>query len=415
MTEMKDKIKQLCKFVFNLSSMNTIFIDEMSNIKLEYIFIRVPQPLKPYFSDVIDKLQLNESASEYDVLFHTTSYRLNFISAKLFDDINYIGSIVIGPYLLEEPTTSMIESIISDNKITVSLKNIVKQYYLSIPVISTYKANIIAEFLYYMISTFHSYSFDTPKIGSLTYDFQTEYSVLLNNIIKQNTEQAMEVLEKKYNIENELMHAVESGNKELFEKILRENPSVIANTPDRVPNDPLRSAKNYCIILNTLLRKAAEKGGLHPVYLDSISSKFAVQIEKCTSSRQLSDLSMTMSNEYCDAVRKLSLKNYSFPVRKAIEFIRINLNQDLSLDSISASLHLSPSELSRQFKKETGETITEYINRKRIDEALYILKNKNISITDVSFMVGFNDVNYFTKVFKKIKGMTPSEYRKSCK
>ena len=120
-----------------------------------------------------------------------------------------------------------------------------------------------------------------------------------------------------------------------------------------------------------------------------------------------------MQLDYCDAVKKLSLKNYSSPIRKAIEFIRINLNQDLSLDSISVALHLSPSELSRQFKKETGENISDYVNKRRINEALYLLENESISITDVSYMVGFNDVNYFTKVFKKIKGMTPSRYRRS--
>ena len=120
-----------------------------------------------------------------------------------------------------------------------------------------------------------------------------------------------------------------------------------------------------------------------------------------------------MQVEYCDSVKKLSLKNYSSTVRKAIEFIRINLNHYLSLNSISEALYVSSYELSRQFKKETGETITEYINKRRINEAVFILENESISITDISYMVGFNDVNYFTKVFKKIKGMTPTEYRRN--
>ena len=412
MSGITDEIDQLCKFAFNFSTMDTLFIDEMSNIQQAYCPTKIPEPLKPYFSGTIHKLHLHELASEYHVLFHSNSYRLNFISAKVYDDIHYLGSIIVGPYLLEELTISMIESVISYNKMAIALKTIVKQYYLSLPLINTYKAKTTAEFLSYMVSTFHSHCFDNPKIGNLTYDFQPEYSVA-SDTIKQNTEQAMEVLEKIYRIENALLHAVESGNRELFEKTVKENDLLIGKTLDRIPNDPLRSKKNSCFVLNTLLRKGAEKGGLHPIYLDSISSKYAVQIEKCASIQQISDLVQAMQLDYCDAVKKLSLKNYSSPIRKAIEFIRINLNQDLSLDSISVALHLSPSELSRQFKKETGENISDYVNKRRINEALYLLENESISITDVSYMVGFNDVNYFTKVFKKIKGMTPSRYRRS--
>ncbi|WP_238902913.1 helix-turn-helix domain-containing protein [Clostridium sp. YIM B02506] len=407
---MIDKIKQICKFAFNYSNTDTIFMDVTSNILFDYGFTRVPDSLAPYFSGLIDKLQLNYSSIEYNVLFHTNSYRLNFISAKIYDNADYLGSIIVGPYLLEEPTTLMIDSIVSDNKISLPLKNIVKQYYLTLPIFSTYQAKNNGEFLSYIVSTVNSQISDIPQIGNLTYDFQTEYSIS-PEIIKQNTETTMEEFERRYSIENKWMHAVELGDIESYENIMKENNSLISSVHDRIPNDPLRSTKNYILVLNTLFRKAAEKGGLHPIYLDSISSKYSVQIEKCTNLQQITNLINTMQVEYCNSVKKLSLKNYSSTVRKAIEFIRINLNQYLSLTTISESLYVSSFELSRQFKKETGETITEYINKRRINEAVFILENDTMSITDVSYTVGFNDVNYFTKVFKKIKGTTPSEYR----
>jgi two-component system, response regulator YesN len=405
-------IEHLCKFAFHFSNMDTFFIDKTANIKLEYSLTSTPEPLRPYFAGIIKNLNLYDNDSKYDVVFHSNSYRLNFISARVTDGEKYLGSIVVGPYLLEEPTILMTESIISDNKMAISLKNIMKQYYLTLPIMSTYKANNTAEFLSYLISTFHSYTFENSKIGSLFYDFQTEHPVPFE-LIKENTEQAMAAIEKRYRIENEMLYAVESGKVELYNTILTENKTLMSDIPDRVPNDPLRSIKNNGFVLNTLLRKAAEKGGVHPIYLHSLSTKFAVQIEKCTSFQQISELYKSMQFGYCDAVRKLAVKNYSSPIRRAIEYIRINLNQDLSLNSISGALNLSTYELSRQFKRETGKTITEYINNQRINESLYILENGNISITDVAFTIGFNDVNYFTKVFKKIKGITPSEYRRS--
>jgi two-component system, response regulator YesN len=412
MSSTMNGIEQLSKFALNFSNMDTVFIDAMSKVTLDYSYSKVPEPLKPYFAKAVDRLQLYHTGTDHQVVFHSNSYRLNYISAKIYEGANYLGSILVGPYLLEEPTIFMVEALISENKMAISLKNIVKQYYLSLPLLSTYKAKTTAEFLSYMATTFRPDCFVSENIGNLTYDFQTEYSASAD-IIKQNTEQAMEELEKRYSVENTLLHAVEAGNRELLGKLVSESNSVFTKISDRVPNDPLRSRKNLSFVLNTLLRKAAEKGGLHPLYIDSISEKYAVQIEKCTSIQHILNLNNSMYFGYCDAVRKLSLKNFNSLTRKAIEFIRINLNQDLSLDSIAGHLNLSTYELSRQFKKETGQTITEYINARRISESLYILENEDISITDAAYMVGYNDVNYFTKVFKKFKGMTPSEFRKS--
>lgn len=60
-------------------------------------------------------------------------------------------------------------------------------------------------------------------------------------------------------------------------------------------------------------------------------------------------------------------------------------------------------------------TITDYINKNRIKEAKLYLQGDNVSITEVSLMVGFNDLNYFCRVFKKFTSMTPSQYIKNIK
>lgn len=73
---------------------------------------------------------------------------------------------------------------------------------------------------------------------------------------------------------------------------------------------------------------------------------------------------------------------------------------------------MNPSYLSRKFKEETGFTLTDFINKKRIDEAKIFLNKGDISITDIAFMVGFNDINYFSKVFKKWTTLTPTEFKK---
>ena len=74
---------------------------------------------------------------------------------------------------------------------------------------------------------------------------------------------------------------------------------------------------------------------------------------------------------------------------------------------------MNPSYLSRLFKEETGISLTEYINQQRIRAAKNYLQLDTTTITEVAFMVGYNDVNYFIKRFKKIVGLTPTQYRKN--
>ena len=200
-------------------------------------------------------------------------------------------------------------------------------------------------------------------------------------IIQQNTMESSADIEKRYAKRKSVMSAIEHGDKDKAEKLLNEDFSLLSKIPDRIPDNPLRSRKNIDLSFNTVLRKAAEKGGLHPVYIHSISEKYAIQIEKSTSIQQLIDIKNKMIDDYCDTVKKMSLKNFNYLIRKAIEFIRTNLDQDLNLDTISKAIHSSSYELSRKFKKETGQSITDYINKQRINEAVHIMENRNSLVT----------------------------------
>jgi len=411
MPNLEQAIEKVCKFAFIFSNVDTVFVDPLSNIKLEYGYNKIPESLKTYPIDLSNLLKLHETNSEPEVIFHSSSYKINYISAKVYYGLDYLGSMVVGPYILEEPNFIMIQHIIFENNLPISLKHIMQQYYLSLPLLSSYKAKSIAEFLAYVTSDLNTILHENSSIGNLTYNFQTEYPVT-HHTIKQDTQHSIALIEKRYSLENEFMHTIENGDREHLDKLLSEDLYIFDKIPDRTPNDPLRSRKDLTFVLNTLLRKAAEKGGLPPLYLHNMSERFAIEIEKTSSIQQIIDLHKNMYLTYCDAVKKFSLKEFNYFVRKGIEFIRLNLDQDLSLEFISNAIHQSPYEFSRQFKKETGETITEYINKQRINEAIYIMENEKISITDIAHKVGFNDINYFTKVFKKIKGITPSQYRK---
>ncbi len=107
-----------------------------------------------------------------------------------------------------------------------------------------------------------------------------------------------------------------------------------------------------------------------------------------------------------------SLKQYSQLIQKVLNHINLNLNTALSLKSLAGMCFISPSYLSYLFKQETGQTLTDYINTQRVERAARRLQNTDDTVAEIAEDVGILDVNYFTKIFKKSMGVTPTAYRK---
>lgn len=92
-------------------------------------------------------------------------------------------------------------------------------------------------------------------------------------------------------------------------------------------------------------------------------------------------------------------------------YIEENLMYDFKVSDFSKVFNYNEKYLGKLFKAKTGNSIKEYINLRRIEIAEKMLKKTSFSITDISLKVGFNNVTYFNRIFKKLKGKTPSEYR----
>lgn len=220
----------------------------------------------------------------------------------------------------------------------------------------------------------------------------------------------MQNMESRYAFENELIEMVARGQSSRAALMMQ---TFSASAIEQRSPNPLRNAKNYCIICNTLLRKAAEQGGVHPVYLDRISSDFARRNELLNDMESAKKLMGEMIYSYCRLVRKHSTKQYSSPIQKALAYIDADLSGDLSLHTLASIQGISNSYLSALFKKETGQTITDYVNQKRVKRASHLLGTTRLQIQTIAQHCGISDVNYFSKIFKKYTGMTPKEYRKS--
>jgi|SRR5215469_11283783 len=100
-------------------------------------------------------------------------------------------------------------------------------------------------------------------------------------------------------------------------------------------------------------------------------------------------------------------------LQRAIAHIRKYYGRQISESQVALVCEMSPSRFCREFKAAFGATFIEYLARHRVDEAKRLLGNHSMSVTDVAAAVGFSDPSYFTRVFRKIAGSSPSEYRET--
>lgn len=215
-------------------------------------------------------------------------------------------------------------------------------------------------------------------------------------------------VEERYDIERRLMQAVASGQIPKAELIFS---TLSKYQLESRTNNALRNTKNYLIILNTILRVAARNGDVPPFHIDKLSSSFAFKIESTASAASASALMKDMVRKYCLLVKNHSMKGYSLLVRKVLTQVDYDITADLGLKNLAGQLNVNPSYLSTLFKKETGSTLTTYVNQKRIEHAVFLLNTSDLQIQMIAQYSGIPDVNYFTKTFKKMIGITPKEYR----
>jgi AraC-like DNA-binding protein len=165
-------------------------------------------------------------------------------------------------------------------------------------------------------------------------------------------------------------------------------------------------------LIVVLSRAAVDAGAdINEIFL--INENFTENINEFSNLEDLSIWVTNMLQRFISFTFEFDKVKHADAVYKVIEYIKANFQRRMSLEEIAASTYLSKTYLSSLFKKETGYSISEYINIVRIERSKSLLLEENISIIDIANLCGFEDQSYFTKVFKHIVGITPKKYREN--
>jgi len=216
------------------------------------------------------------------------------------------------------------------------------------------------------------------------------------------------VIEERYRLEQEFMDAVSEGSADRALSTLQH----LAGMP-RVTSY-LTTPFLGTTILRIMARVAAQRGGLPAVTIDAISQEYAQRLHRfghSTDPRQTVGLTGQMVTDFCQNVRRHQQRDYPPLVRRVTDEIDLHLSSPVSPPELAERLGVSPSTLARRFKEATGTTITGYVARRRSERAARLLTTTSQSVRDIAVFVGYEDANYFVKVFRGEYGMTPTAYR----
>lgn len=229
------------------------------------------------------------------------------------------------------------------------------------------------------------------------------------------------------------------GNKNIF---LRTDSSVKTFSPtidtkvllDAIERDILE--KNF-ISLQTNIGKLVElleiNKQLSPMYVKYIffdivkkiqnnipeisETKLSLNLERISNASKIEEITECM-NPLIESLLDLDKSQYTHNhriVEQLLDYIHHNYSKDLSLDSLSEMVFLSPAYTSTIFRQVTNQTITNYINDYRMKKAKKLLVETNMKLVDIYPLVGYSSLTYFCVLFKNMFGETPSQYRKKKK
>lgn len=306
---------------------------------------------------------------------------------------------IAGPYLEQDDKPSP-EEIVNKNKMELYHNTVLKEYYNSIPQCADIGSTIYT-FMNYFVKE------DQFRMDYLELEFGEQRDGMEFQIDTQN-DFTMELIEERYQFEDVLLQAIEDGDQT---KAMLAMSEIGKFRLESRSDDYFRDFQNMMLTLNVLFRKSVQRARVHPAHIDAVSAAFARRIEVSRNRGELSELMREMIRKYCSLVQNYSLKGYSELVENVINWIEFHLQESLTLKDLAKKFSVNASYLSGQFKRETGETLTNFINGRRIQKSLYYLTTTRISIQETAARVGIYDENYFSRIFKRAKNMTPREYR----
>ncbi len=217
-----------------------------------------------------------------------------------------------------------------------------------------------------------------------------------------------------YNPELTFYSAISQGNVNAIKSSLKSEPLSKKAGLGQLSLNPVQNLKYHFAITSALASRYCINNGMEHTSAYHLSDFYIKKADTLNTTEEISNLHSTMCIDYAKRMEKLlKQKVDSIHIIKCLDYIYEHLNTKISMDILSEYVNLSPNYLSRLFKQQTGYTVSQYIQRKKIETAQNMLIYSDYTPVEISEFLAFPNQSYFTSIFHKLTGMTPSAFRRS--
>lgn len=212
-----------------------------------------------------------------------------------------------------------------------------------------------------------------------------------------------------FHLEQAMMNIIRKGDSAALREWISDAPAVRGGV---LAPDQLRQRKNTFIVTATLASRAAIRGGLAVDDAFTLSDSYIQKCELLRNPEQITNLQYHMVLDFTERVERLRKgKRPSQLVLDVSNYIQHHMSEAISVEAMAKELFLSRTYLSRKFKAESGETLTDFILKEKTEEAKRFLRYSDKSLTAIGLYLGFSSQSHFSRVFRKYTSLSPSEYR----
>ena len=164
--------------------------------------------------------------------------------------------------------------------------------------------------------------------------------------------------------------------------------------------------------LVVLLSRAAIDGGASIDEIIGLNDRYLRWLQEARSVYDLSSTLAVLLTRFVECVFTLKSVKHADLIQKAVRYVNANFAKNLTLEEVAFHVGLSGFHLSRLFREDTGDTFIGFLTKLRVRACKELLADSSVALSEIGPRVGFEDQSYFTRVFKKMTGMSPGQYRK---
>lgn len=352
----------------------------------------------------------NDENAQISFEEHEAPYRLLVVRSNLgfynillfFDKEAHPDFISVGPFRDEEISADYFTQILKESNLAPSelagMKRIYeKMSFVQVETVLRVTQQIVGNFFV---------GFDEVGVEYVQYSDQ-ERMVAINVELIQDY--SAESAERYRELILAFMERLKCG--ELSEA--REALKIFLDETDALKARSIYEYKRFLNLLNDYCHIALLQTDIHPSYVLNVAMSFRNKLEGITSRAKLEKLPHEICRKYCLLVKNYANTEYSRMVREVISYIRLHLEEELSLRILAEHFDRNASVLSNIFKKEVGQSLTAFIQQTRMEEAVRLFNTTDKSVSEVALLVGYQDFSYFSKLFSRHMGCSPRDYRQN--